>query len=92
MRQLYELTRGIVEPYVGTNPKAPRLEDQVEDLITITLDVIFSGGLKKPSSLPHFIETLARHWNRAPLEIPKHGVAFGLKRGTRIPFLLLDAK
>jgi hypothetical protein len=88
VRQLYELTLRIVRPYVGPNPNAPDLEDQVEDLITITLEVVYSGGLTEPNELAQFIETLARHWNRTPIEMRRFGpsVASSLKRGRQIPF------
>ena len=88
VRQLYELTRRIVRPYVGSNPNAPDLENQVEDLITTTLEVVYSGGLTEPNALPQFIETLARHWNRTPIEMRRFGpsVASSLKRGRNIPF------
>jgi len=94
IRQLYELTRSIVEPYVGSNPNAPRLEDQVEELITITLEIIFSGGLAEQSTLPQFVETLARHWNRVPMKAPMYGpgAASGLKRGSHIRFPLARVK
>jgi hypothetical protein len=90
MTQLYEMTYRIVAPYVGLNPAAPGLEDQVEDLVTITLEAIFCGGLTKPSALPHFIETLGRQWNRTPLKTPKYSSAATsrLKRGIHIPFPL----
>jgi hypothetical protein len=90
MKQLYEMTYRIVTPYVGLNPAAPGLDDQVEDLITITLEAIFCDGLTEPSALPHFIETLARQWNRTPLKARKYGsgAASGLKRGVHIPFPL----
>ncbi len=90
MKQLYEMTYRIVTPYVGLNPAAPGLEDQVEDLITITLEAIFSGGLTEPRALPHFIETLGRQWNRTPLKTRKYGSAAAsrLKRGIHIPFPL----
>ena len=88
VRQLYELTLRIVRPYVGSNPNAPDLEDQVEDLITIALEVVDCGGLTEPNALPQFIETLARHWNRTPIEMRRFGpsVASSLKRGRQIPF------
>jgi hypothetical protein len=66
MTQLYDMISGIVGRYVGPNPSAPDFEDQVDDLLTIALDVIYSGALPRPSSLPNFVGTLARQWNRAP--------------------------
>ena len=93
VRQLYELTLRIVRPYVGFNPNAPDLEDQVEDLITTALEVIYNGGLTEPNALPQFIETLARHWNRTPIEMRRFGpsVASSMQRG-RLPFPVAKAK
>jgi len=92
LQQLHELTLRIVRPYVGPNANAPGLEQQVEDLLSITLDVIFSGGLTQPLALPQFIETLGRHWNRAPIEPPHFRVSSETKRGKRMPFAAAAAK
>jgi hypothetical protein len=92
VQQLYELTSRIVRPYVGPNANAPGWEDQVEDLISVTLEVIFSGGLTEPLALPQFIDTLARHWNRAAIEPPRFRVSLETKRRKRMPFSTSRAK
>jgi hypothetical protein len=88
MRQLYEMISSVVERYFGPNPDAPSFEDQVDDLLTIALDVIYSGALARPSSLPVFMGTLARQWNRSPEEvrIARPGVVALAKPGRLFAF------
>lgn len=88
MKRLYEMISSIVGRYFGPNPSAPKFEDQVDDLLTIALDVIYSGALARPSSLPVFMGTLARQWNRPPEEarIARPGAASEIKAGRLFPF------
>ena len=88
MKRLYEMISSIVGRYFGPNPDAPNIEEQVDDLLTIALDVIYSGALVRPSSLPAFIGTLARQWNRAPEEaLTAHeGAASETKPARLFPF------
>jgi hypothetical protein len=66
MSELYEMICGIVARHAGANHYAPAAEEQVDDLLTIALEAVFSGALARPSSLSAFVETLARQWNRIP--------------------------
>ena len=51
----------------------------MQDLVSLVMEVVFSGGLKRPDALPYFIETMARQWNQAPLQ-PTRGICIFLIR------------